>query len=60
MTVDPTPPPPPPPVTFKSEVLAIMKEWQAEVATDRGINPTEASGSELYQINNVINMLEAI
>lgn len=55
-----TDPSPPPPVTFKSEALDIMKEWQAEVATDRGINPTEQSGTELYQINNVINMLEAI
>lgn len=55
-----TDPSPPPPVTFKSEALDIMKEWQAEVATDRGINPTEANGSELYQIGNVINMLEAM
>jgi hypothetical protein len=52
--------PPGPGLTFQQEALVIMREWQAEVATDRGINPTESSASELYQINNVINALEAI
>lgn len=48
------------PLTYKQEALLALNDWQAEVATDRGINPTEASGAMLYQINNVINQLEAI
>lgn len=48
------------PLTYKQEALLVMRDWQAEVATDRGINPTEASATLQYQINNVINALEAI
>lgn len=47
-------------LSYKDEALQVLKEWQAEVATDRGVNATEANAAELYQINNVINMLEAI
>lgn len=48
------------PLTYKQEALLALKDWQADVAADRGVNPTEASASLLYQINNVINQLEAI
>jgi hypothetical protein len=51
---------PSPPLTYKQEALLALKDWQAEVAADRGVNPTEATGAILYQINNVINALEAI
>jgi hypothetical protein len=48
------------PVTYKQEALMALQDWQAEVAADRGVNPTEANATELYQINLVINQLEAI
>lgn len=58
---EPTPPPAPTaPLTYKQEALLALKDWQTEVATDRVVNPTESSGALLYQINNVINALEAI
>jgi len=61
MTVDPTPPAAPaPPVTFKSEALDVMREWQAVIAEDRGINPTEANGQEIRDINQIIYLLEAM
>ena len=54
------PTPPAVPLTYKQEAMLALKDWQADIATDRGVNPTEANGALLYQINNVINALEAI
>jgi len=53
-------PVPAPVLTYKAEALIILREWQAEVAADRGIHPTEANAAELYAINNVINTLDVI
>jgi len=54
------PKPPPAPLTYQEEALQLLKEWQADVAADRGVHATEANAAELYLINNVINQLEAI
>jgi hypothetical protein len=49
-----------PPPNFKEEVLLILSDWQAEVAADRGVNPTEANGAALRSINIAINTIQQI
>lgn len=46
------------PPTFRQEALDILAEWQTQIAADRAVNPTEASGAELYNLNKAIVILE--
>jgi len=52
--------PAPPTLTLKEEALVILREWQADVAQDRSVSPTEENGGTLYRINQAIYMLEAV